>query len=109
MQKYRITLSDGTQHVVQQNLVDKVAAETYFRNNKRLGTIGDNPFRSTAFMAWSAAKRARLLDVTWEQFLDGTDAEQLHALDVEFYDDTEDDAEEVEGLGEGGRPDPHVS
>lgn len=97
MQKYLLIMSDGTEHVVTQTLIDKIAAETHFRNNKRLGTIGDNPFRSTAFMAWSAAKRTGVVTVDWDQFLEGTDPDQPHALDVAFVDD---ETEAVDGVGE---------
>ncbi|MGX9346385.1 hypothetical protein [Microbacterium sp. KNMS] len=96
-----VTLSDESVHTVRTTLIDKVAAETYFRNHKHLGTVGDNPFRSLAFMAWSALKRQGLA-VEWDQFLEGRDPNELHCLDVEIHRGVViDPATEVEGLGEG--------
>ena len=104
MQKYAITLSDGSEHIVKPDLRDKIGAETYFRNHKSIGSIADNPMRYSAFLAWSAGYRSGAIEVPWDQFLDAKDPEQLHALDVEFYtddDETDDETNEVEGLGEG--------
>lgn len=99
-QKNIVTLSSGEEHIVTPDLRDKLAAETYFRNNKRFGSIGDNAFRYAAFLAWSAGTRAGVFDMSWEQFSDAENPDELHAVDVEFYEPDEDDAEAVDGLGE---------
>ncbi|GGF30202.1 hypothetical protein GCM10010922_01430 [Microbacterium sorbitolivorans] len=107
MQEYKIGLSDGTECIVRPTLLDKVGAETYFRANKRFGSIADNPFRFNAVLAWSAGKRAGHFDVSFDQFLEGTNADEVHAIDVDPYE--ADDAPEVEGLGEDTPADPLVS
>lgn len=100
MQRFKLTLSDGSTHVVTRTIRDQVACETYLRANKRYGSFSDSPFRSLAFQAWSAAKRVLGIEVTFDQFLEATDPNQVHLLDVVGIDDEDDDAEEVEGLGE---------
>lgn len=82
MQLFDITLNSGEVIRVTPTLIDRVAAETYFRNNARLGPITDNPFRAMAFLSWSAAKRSQRVSVEWEQFLNGTDPNAAHAVDV---------------------------
>lgn len=104
MQKFELTLSDGRTVTVTRTIRDQVACETYFRANKRLGTFSESPFRALAFTAWSAAKREAGIDVSFDQFLEGTDPNLVFLLDVEGVDD-EDDENEVVGLGEGTRPD----
>lgn len=98
MQRFKLTLSDGSTHVVTRTIRDQVACETYFRANKRLGSFSESPFRALAFTAWSAAKREQIVDVAFDQFLEGTEPLLVSLLDVEGLDDEDD--EEVEGLGE---------
>lgn len=105
MQKFDLTLSDGRTVTVTRTIRDQVACETYFRANKRHGSFTESPFRALAFTAWSAAKREQLVDVTFDQFLEGTDPNLVFLLDVEGVDDEDDDETEVVGLGEGTRPD----
>lgn len=81
-QRLTVTLSDDREIVVTPTLVDRVVAETYFRNHPALGKMTDNPFRLLAFLAWSNAKRSGQIDVEWDQFLEGRDPNALHAIDV---------------------------
>lgn len=98
MQRFKLTLVDGSTHVVTRTIRAQVACETYFRANKRYGSFSESPFRALAFTAWSAAKSAGIVDVDFDQFLEATDPTLVSLLDVEGFDD--DDDEEVEGLGE---------
>jgi len=98
MQRFELTLSDGRTVTVTRTIRDQVACETYFRANKRLGSMSDAPFRGLAFISWSAAKREGLIDVTFDQFLEGTDPNLVYLIDSEGTDDEDED--EVEGLGE---------
>lgn len=99
LKRYTVVLSDGRNLTVTPTLLDKVAFEVYLRANPRLGGIADNAFRLQGFTCWSAAKREHGLDITFDQFLEGKDPSQPHAIDIELQHDTI-EAEEVEGLGE---------
>lgn len=94
-----ITLANGKTHTVQPTLEDRLKFETTLKRNKGWGQLKDNALKLEPFLAWSAASRAGLIDLTWEQFTSGPTA----ALDVEAEsDDDDDEAElEVEGLGKG--------
>src|SRR5690606_5487403 len=110
MQRFKITLTDGTAATVTRTIRDQVATETYFRAHPRLGAMSDNPFRSIAFVAWSAAKREGVIDqnVTFDQFLEGHDANVVSVVDVEILDNDADETPEVEGLGEDMPADPYA-
>lgn len=107
MQQLKTTLSDGRTELVTTTLLDKVAAETYFRSNPRFGKAGDNPFRLTGLLAFSALKRTGKIAVEWDQFLEARDPDQLHVVDVEAVDAQAD--EEADGVGEDTSADPHTS
>lgn len=100
LEKNDIHLSDGRVLVVTPSLFDKIAFENHLRVNKRLGGLSENLILMQAFTAWSAARREHGLEVSWEQFLEGADGSQVHALDVAPH-DTDDDTEAVDGVGEG--------
>lgn len=93
-----ITLATGKSHTVQPTLEDRLKFETTLRRNKGWGELKDNALKLEPFLAWSAASRAGLIDLTWEQFTSGPTA----ALDVEAERDADDDEElEVDGVGKG--------
>jgi len=106
LEKNDIHLSDGRVLTVTPSLFDKIAFESHLRANKRLGSLSENIILMQAFTAWSAARREHSLAVSWDQFLEGADSDQVHALDVVPYDDESDDAEVVDGVGEGMSADP---
>lgn len=93
-----ITFADGKTHTVQPTLEDRLKFETTLRRNKGWGELKDNALKLEPFLAWSAASREGVTDLTWEQFTSGSTA----ALDVEAESDDDDDDElEVDGLGKG--------
>lgn len=92
-----ITLANGQSHTVQPTLEDRLKFETTLRRNKGWGELKDNALKLEPFLAWSAASRAGLIDLTWEQFTSGPTA----ALDVEAERDADDEELEVDGVGKG--------
>lgn len=98
--KLTITFADGRTETVQPTLEDRLKFETTLRRNKGWGELKDNALKMVPFLAWSAATRAGVTDLTWEQFTTGPTA----AIDVDEVgdDDTAEDAAlEVDGLGKG--------
>jgi len=92
-----ITRHDGTELTVTPNIGDTLAFEQTLKKNPRLGGVTDNLLMAAPFRAWSAAKRAGLLEQTWEDFTTGPEA----ALHVGEKDDETAD-EEGDELGLGG-------
>ena len=92
-----ITQADGTEITVTPNLFDTFAFEKMLKANPRLGSVSENTMKLQSFRGWSAAKRAGLINQTWEEFTDpNTGALMVVPADVP----DEDDAElEVLGLG----------
>jgi len=100
--KLVITLASGEELTVQPTLQDTLAFESTLRKNKQWGGLQDSALKMHPFKAWSAAKRAELLDLTWEEFTTGDTA----ALDVTFEDEDDDEGDDglgVTGLGKGTR------
>ncbi|MDJ1115346.1 hypothetical protein [Microbacterium dauci] len=96
--KLEITFADGHTASVQPTLEDRLKFEQTLRKNKGWGPLADNALKLEPFMAWSAARRAGITELTWEEFTTGATA----ALDVQAErDDAGDSSLEVEGLGEG--------
>jgi hypothetical protein len=102
--KLRITTADGKTIDVQPTLEDRLRFETTLRRNKGWGPLSENALKLEPFLAWSAAERAGLIELTWEQFTKGETA----ALHVEHAEDDDDEATtddegaiEVEGVGKG--------
>lgn len=95
----RITFADGSTVDVQPTLEDRLKFESTLRKNKGWGKLEDNALKLTPFLAWSAASRTGVTDLSWEQFTTGDTA----AVDVESVPDADDAdaALEVDGLGEG--------
>ena len=92
----RITLADKSTIDVQPTLEDRLTFETTLRKNKGWGELKDNILKLEPFLAWSAAKRAGKIDLTWEEFTSGETA----ALHIEDLTTNESDDElEVEGVG----------
>lgn len=94
--KFTITFADGKQTDVQTTLEDRLAFEQTLRKNKRWGKLEDNTLKMQPFLAWNAAKRTGVTDLSWDDFTTGSTA----ALDVSVADDADDDADlEVAGVG----------
>lgn len=93
MTKYKVELVNQEPLVVQATMFDKIAFETYLRNNKQLGGIGENAFRMLTFTSWNAAKRAGLTTLTFDEFIEV-------CIEVTGIDD------EPEGEDELGEPTP---
>lgn len=94
--RFTITFSDGKQKDVQTTLEDRLAFEQTLRKNKRWGKLEDNTLKMQPFLAWNAAKRAGITELSWDDFTTGDTA----ALDVSVADDDDDDADlEVAGVG----------
>lgn len=98
----RITFADNTVEVVQPTLEDRLKFESTLRKNRGWGPLKDNALKLEPFLAWSAARRAGVTELSWEEFTSGPTA----ALDVEAVSDDDEDADddaaddlEVEGLG----------
>ena len=97
-----ITFADGTEKTVQPTLEDRLRFETTLRRNKSWGDLRDNTLKLEPFLAWSAASREGLTELTWDEFTTGKTA----ALDVQTVKEADPDADEdleVEGLGKGTR------
>jgi len=93
--KLTITQADGSEITVTPNLFDTFAFEKMLKANPRLGTISENTMKLQSFRGWSAAKRAGLIDQTWEEFTDPNTG----ALMVIPADEDEQHEDEVLGLG----------
>lgn len=88
MTHYQIELSKGEPLVVQTTLLDKVAFETYLRNNKSLGGISENSMRGLGFTTWNAARRAGTYTDSFEQFLEGTNPDEPSCVDIKVVEVT---------------------
>lgn len=109
-QELDLLLSDGRTIRVQLTIRDSLAYESAARG-RSWGPIQENAMRMQAIRAWSAARRMHpdvIGTIGWQQFVEGTDPNQLHLIDGQPASD--DDAEDVEDetagdLGESGRAD----
>lgn len=83
----RITFADDTTIEVTPNLFDTLNFETTLRKNPSWGTLQQNALRMQPFRAWSAARRLKLTELTWDQFT----AADSPVVDVVTVDDDEDE------------------
>jgi hypothetical protein len=95
--KFKITLADGKEIEVTPNIEDTLAFETALRKNKGWGQLQDATLKLVLFRAWNAARRAELIDLSWEQFSSGPSA----ALDVAGVVDDKPDLDPAEQLVSG--------
>ena len=88
---------------------DSLAYESAARG-RGWGSPADHPMRMQAIRAWSAIRREQpgvIGDIGWQQFVEGTDPEQLHLIDLQpaDLDSPAADDGEANDLGESGRAD----
>lgn len=104
-----ITLSNGTEHIVQPTLEDRLRFEQTLRRNRGWGDLKDNALKLEPFLAWSAATRLiEGFSLTWDEFTSGPTA----ALTVESVAEgstPEEDELEVDGLGKDTQTEPSTS
>lgn len=101
-----IETHDGRKIEIVPTLEDTLAFESTLRKNKRWGEFKENVLKIIPFKAWNAARRAGLIEQTWDEFSSGPTA----VLDVTVKRDDDDTDEagddaprEVEGVGKAGR------
>lgn len=105
--QFDLLLSNGEQIRVTLTIRDSLAYESAARG-KGWGGLQDNIMRWQAVRAWSAATREHpgiLTGIGWQQFVEVTDPEKLHLLEMQQVKDEDADDVEAGELGESGSAD----
>lgn len=75
-------MNDGQVFDVQSKTSDYLSFEQTARKHK-WGGIAESPARWEAYIGWSSLRRLKLIESTWEEFIDDVDLVEGKADDVD--------------------------